>query len=90
MLRVVKMMKLKRVDYIIALLERIAYQTQGGPFDIRQYLERTVIPNAITEWDTVSSKNDKHGQKDQVGVRPKNQPSNRGQKPNKWRNPFSG
>ena len=49
-------MKLRRIDYAIALLERIAFQTQGGAYDFRDYLEKVVIPNAITEWDTAEKK----------------------------------
>ena len=80
------MSKLKKTDYIIALLERIAYQTQGGPFDIKDYIERTVIPNAITEWDTLPSKDNQQGEKDTPSIRTGQQQGHRGKKPRFWRN----
>jgi len=80
---------LKRTDYVIALLERIAFQTAITGFDFRDYLERTVVPNAITQWDTLPSKDNQHGEKDTPSVRTGQQPGNRGKKPRFWRNTHS-
>lgn len=38
---------MRKVDYIIALLERIAYQTAHSPLDFEVYLERTVRQNGL-------------------------------------------
>ena len=80
---------LKRTDYLIALLERIAFQTAITGFDFRDYLERTVVPNAITKWDTLPSKDNQHGEKDTPSVRTGQQQSHRGKKPRFWGKPQS-
>lgn len=75
---------------MIALLERIAFQTQGGPYEFRDYLEKVVVPNAITEWDALSRENNKQRQKDTPSIRTGQQQGYRGKKSGKWGNPFSG
>ena len=66
-----------KVDYIVALLERIAFNTQHGGLDFEDYLERTVKKNAITRRNEVQDETRKKGREDQARVRQGIKPGNR-------------
>lgn len=82
---------MKRSDYLIALLERIAFQTQGGNLEIHEYLARTVVaeykrrhPDAPITTGKVQGKDDKERKKDTPGIRQRDKSGDRGQKPSLW------
>lgn len=66
-----------REDYMVALLERIAFQTFGGNLDFKDYLEQVVIEHAIARGYEVSSDTQRR-QEDQAGVRKGHKPGHRG------------
>ena len=49
---------MRRTDYVIALLERIAFQTWGGPFTFQDYLDKVVVADAIARRNQVQGKDD--------------------------------
>jgi len=61
----------RKIDYIIALLERIALQTANTSLDFPDYLERTVRQNAIARRDEVQNEK---GKQDSLSVRQGKQP----------------
>ena len=65
---------MRKIDYIIALLERIAFNTQHGNLEFRDYLERTVKANAATGRNEVQDETREKRRKDQIGVRQGQQP----------------
>lgn len=74
-----KPLELLTDEYVVALLERIAFQTQGqGRAGFEDYL-RMVTANATAKRDEIQSKDDLQ----------RDEPSSGSEDPFKWRNPFT-
>ena len=71
---------MRKIDYLIALLERIAFNTQHGNLEFQDYLERTIKANAVTERNEVQDETREKRREDQISIRQGQQPGNRGKK----------
>ena len=60
---------MEKDDYIMALLERIAFQSAPGKLDFDEYLKRTVgKPDAFTTGNEIQGQDNGQGDQSEVGV----------------------